>query len=658
MKIQALTIENFRCVRSAHADLRALTGFVGRNGAGKSTFLQALQLFYAPSATVTPEDYYANATTEDIAIQITYGDLRPEEKAELEVYMDGDTLTVTKRFPALGDGAKGTAGKYFASQRVFPPFQSVRKATSAADRKATYNDLIDSATLPPDTPKAKKDSDVYDGMKAFEAAHSEVLKREEMETQLFGEKSVGSGKIEKFTRFVYVPAVRDVTDEAADRKASFAQLLELVVTPKIQARPEVQQLPAKIQALVDNAYDKAVIGQDLATLASDLNGVLKPFVGDARLSFDLIAPDVKPSEPRIVPTVTEDSFAGELSRKGHGLQRAIIFTVLSHLARIRSGAAPESQPDLILAVEEPELYQHPSRCRQIASVLRQLSEASAPGNQVLFTTHSPYFLDIEHFEDVRIVRKAQGGGGAAESAVTKLTFDAIRETWARCCEKEPKEITRTSLASRLTKPFLTSASEGFFADVVVLVEGAGDAALLLRLAERMKKSWDERGVVVIRTDGKANLGAPWLVFQAFNIPTYVLFDGDVRYRGRGGSDENQATMYNKFLQRAGGIATPEAFPATKAGATFACLEDELETACKNAVGDEAYSAALSTVGMQIGSKPSEVLNNATGAALFLDHVYDSGDRLPFAEQIVEAITAFAEAAQQPPIITPVHQEVA
>lgn len=106
MKIQHLHVTNFRCIRTAGVDLRALTGFVGRNGAGKSTFLHALQLFYSPAATVTQEDYYGNTTGEDITIRVTYGALRSEEKAELAPYIDGETLTVTKRFAAMPSDGK------------------------------------------------------------------------------------------------------------------------------------------------------------------------------------------------------------------------------------------------------------------------------------------------------------------------------------------------------------------------------------------------------------------------------------------------------------------------------------------------------------------------------------------------------------------------
>lgn len=538
---------------------------------------------------------------------------------------------------------------------AFPQFKSLRTSDmSASERRTKYNLLITEGVLPAGTPQAKKDADVTAGMEAFESAHAEKLVREEMETQLFGEKKVGSGKLEKFTRFVYVPAVRDVSDEAEDKKASFAQLLDLVVTPRIQARVEVQQLPQQIQDLVRKAYDHSVIGPDLAALAADLNAVLKPFVGQAHLSFDLIPPEVRPSDPRIVPTVTEDNFAGDLSRKGHGLQRAIIFTVLSHLARIRTTAASgmAAQPDLVLAIEEPELYQHPSRCRQIARVLRELSDATAPGNQVLFTTHSPYFLDIEHFEDVRIIRKGLNDGAAAESTATKLTFDDIRTHWAECCGIDADTVTRKTIGARLTRPFLTNASEGFFADFVVLVEGAGDAALLTRLAERMGKTWDAQGVVVISTDGKANLGAPWLVFKAFTIPTYVMFDGDLRHKGK--AEESDTVKHNMFLQRAGGIAAPVPFPPSSAGTQFACIEDEVETACVDALTPTEFDRARFAVTAKIACKLSDVLKNATGAALFVDEVYDAGLTLPFAQAIVNAISS-AAANEMQPQVAPVAQ---
>ncbi len=512
MRILRISVTRFRCLADVSMDYRKLTAIVGRNGAGKSTFLQALNLFFDRTASVGDEDFYGGDRSADITIRITFGDLRTEELAELKPYVDGHEFTVTKRFPS-GTPGQIAQGRYFAAVKSYEPFRVVRAAATAGDKVLAYGKLIDDGILPRETLKPKTGKQADEFMASYEAEHPELLTPVEQETQLFGEKNVGSGKVEKYTRFVYVPAVRDVMDEATDRKAAFAQLIDLVVMQKIAARTEVVELPARIREAVAAAYDETVVKDDLETLAADLNKTLGPFVQNAELSFKLVPPSVQIPEPRVIPRVTEDSYMGELGRKGHGLQRAVLFTVLSHFARVRgalSAAEGAIRPDIILAIEEPELYQHPARCRHIAGVLRDLSTttgAGAPNTQIILTTHSPYFLAMERFEDITIVRKKSVDTGlAAESAVYARTLEDVRKKWVHCCGKDDEDVTLASLVARLRRPFLMGASEGFFADAVVLVEGAGDASLLERLAEKLGAEWHAQSVSVVSVDGKPNVG--------------------------------------------------------------------------------------------------------------------------------------------------------
>ncbi len=64
-----------------------------------------------------------------------------------------------------------------------------------------------------------------------------------------------------------------------------------------------------------------------------------------------------------------------------------------------TGANKFQLPNLVLAIEEPELYQHPSRQRHLASVLLNLAEGALPGvaknTQVIYTTHSPLFVGLD-----------------------------------------------------------------------------------------------------------------------------------------------------------------------------------------------------------------------------------------------------------------------
>lgn len=59
MRISSIRVRNYRCIEDEKLDCDALTVLVGRNGAGKSSFLRALELFYSPAAKYTQDDFYS-----------------------------------------------------------------------------------------------------------------------------------------------------------------------------------------------------------------------------------------------------------------------------------------------------------------------------------------------------------------------------------------------------------------------------------------------------------------------------------------------------------------------------------------------------------------------------------------------------------------------
>lgn len=87
----------------------------------------------------------------------------------------------------------------------------------------------------------------------------------------------------------------------------------------------------------------------------------------------------------------EDEYPSSVERTGHGLQRAFILTMLQHLAIAQSRPEEEKDdkdktinestgresplkvPNLIIGIEEPELYQHPNRQRHLANILEKLA---------------------------------------------------------------------------------------------------------------------------------------------------------------------------------------------------------------------------------------------------------------------------------------------
>lgn len=81
MIIKAVHVKNFRSILDERIDCDNLTVLVGRNGTGKSSFLRALQMFYDPKASVVAEDFYAEDTSKEIEIAVTFTDLSTEYTA-------------------------------------------------------------------------------------------------------------------------------------------------------------------------------------------------------------------------------------------------------------------------------------------------------------------------------------------------------------------------------------------------------------------------------------------------------------------------------------------------------------------------------------------------------------------------------------------------
>ena len=75
--------------------------------------------------------------------------------------------------------------------------------------------------------------------------------------------------------------------------------------------------------------------------------------------------------------------------------------------------ALDSLPSTIVAIEEPEIYQHPVRARAFARTLVELS--TQPAIQVVLATHSPYFVqNTEKFSALHRLHVLRGHDGCQE----------------------------------------------------------------------------------------------------------------------------------------------------------------------------------------------------------------------------------------------------
>jgi len=648
MIVKALHVKNFRSILDEGLDCDNLTVLVGRNGTGKSSFLRALEIFYDPKAAVTVEDFYAEDTSKESEIAVTFTDLGTDEKSLFAPHLDGDDLTVARVFSI---SAK-KSGTYHGMRLQNVDFTPIRDADGKRDILAKYKELRQHGTYSA-LLDVKNADDALETMKQWETANPGSCAKQRDDGQFFGFTGVGQGYLGRHTRFIIIPAVRDAADDAIEGKGScVTEIMDLVVRRTLANRKDFVALKDETQEKYRGIMDPAKL-TELAGLQAQLSDTLRCYAPEANVSLEwskLV--DIDFPLPKAEVTLHEDGYKCSVQRTGHGLQRVFILTMLQHLVAAKGGEGateegsaseteiPEQEepqlPGLLLAIEEPELYQHPSRQRYMAAVLLKLAQGAIPGvarkTQVLYTTHSPLFVGLDRFEQVRLLRKADDAAGKPRvTKAVKAGFDAVADELWVASSKSGSKYTGDTLRPRLQAVMTPWVNEGFFADVAVLVEGEGDRAAILGAATSMKHDFDGAGISVIPCMGKNNLDRPLVIFRILGIPVYVIWDGDH------GEKEAKVEDNRRLLRLVG--QPEEDWPCgVKDGHT--CFKTDLEETLAEEIGKDLFGRLLSEAQVQLDiAKQKDALKNPAVLRWIVEGASAEGRTSPTLKGIVERIVA-------------------
>jgi putative ATP-dependent endonuclease of the OLD family len=241
------------------------------------------------------------------------------------------------------------------------------------------------------------------------------------------------------------------------------------------------------------------------------------------------------------------------------------------------------------------------------------------------------FVGLERFDQVRLFRKTSTEKGKPkQTEVSEVTMDQIAEILWIVCGKPGHKFTGETLVPRL-QPIMTPwMNEGFFADVVVLVEGEDDLAAILGVAKSKDVSLDALGISVIPCMGKTNLDRPAVIFGALGIPVYVIWDSDK------GDDDTSKT--NRLLLRL--VGEPETDYPNEVKATFACFEVKLETTLKSELGEQFFDQTIGTLQKEFEvTSPKDCMKKPAVVSELIKRAQAEGRTSKSLELIVEKILA-------------------
>ncbi|WP_165975778.1 ATP-dependent nuclease [Actinomadura rubrisoli] len=594
-----MAIKNYRCLRDVDVDFDCITTFIGPNGVGKSAVLRALDWFFNGTAqTLTEEDVWAGADAEDrqISVEVEFCDLTDLDRAALGKYAAGDTETV-RLWRRWEDGAAKLSGHALS----YPPFEQVRRLERAAERIARYRTLRqESPAL--GLPSITSAKGAEEAMTEWEHQHPQMLVATEMtaDSHFFG--FAGQAKMTGLFDYVFVSADLRAVEEGRDAKGSIIGRIMDQAVDRSQVEKEMLDLHAVFEDTRGKIHAEHFEAQ-LDELSDELTREVEQLTRGRRLRVTSYVPEMRIPQAQFQVSVEDGTASTRVDQQGHGFQRAVLITALRVLAERK---ASEASRTVFLAIEEPELFQHPVQARTFASVLRTLAEQTERGVQIAYATHSPYFLETDGFHQVRRLTRTKEDG-APSVRVHSTTQDAVRNRLGSSAGD-------AKLMRQIARAYLSEVPEAMFARAVILVEGITDKGVLEGCGLR-GDPLNSSGIMVVGVEGKQNLRLPYAILASLGIPTFLVFDGDVHNADRKAdqSDEKLATTIAKESQRNHHLLTllgeePEDWPETRVRNNYAVFHDTLERFLKQEWPD-----------WEVTQK--DLINNGHGTAGKSEHTY-------------------------------------
>jgi predicted ATP-dependent endonuclease of OLD family len=307
----------------------------------------------------------------------------------------------------------------------------------------------------------------------------------------------------------------------------------------------------------------------LNEISTPLNKALSNWHIQINLNVNTVAPeDISKNLVKfdfIDQTLSEEGL--DLDRYGHGFQRSVIYELIRLAPTFKDDKKVDKKEfnptfNLIL-FEEPEAFLHPSQQENMAYHLRRIGMED--NQQVIITTHSPIFagkaanqisqlIRIQRQDGISNVFQPRGSeldkifqqGGNLLAALKEfikqpnLSKNSIDEANRILSNSPDEDIAEQEEIFRFQLWLDGDRSSLFFANKVLVVEGATEKALFNYLLANDWGSLAEHHVFVVDALGKYNLHRYMGLLEAFGIPHGIILDDD--------NNKNHHLVVNELIE--------------------------------------------------------------------------------------------------------------
>ncbi|WP_319550551.1 AAA family ATPase [Desulfogranum marinum] len=511
MKIKEVKIENWRSIQSVNLSFQDLMIFIGQNNHGKSNILSALLFFFGE---IKPQELDFYNESEELHVEIVFSNLDENDKSTFNKYLTSDN-EIKVRKTAYFSGNFDYKG--FVQN---PTTEWLQENNASAYTTRAVAEALPLAEFLPESGRITN-ANILFAQRQYISRNSDSIEFSyELEsTNFLGLKNVAKGI---FGQIFHIPAVRNATDDYITKDSSpfgslYSKLIEQMSSSNpdwISAKENISGLFGLLNKTDENGNHNAQRPQELTRFEAKLSSHLSSW--GAEIDVEIVAPNIDDVFKANTKVWINDGVKTDINRKGHGLQRALIFALIKTIAetlREEHLAVQENEEgtssrrasnSMFFILEEPELYLHPQAQRALFETLTTLADSGA---QVSFSTHSSALVDLERYKSICIVRKDFPTTGTIVCQCTDDIFSGDSK--------------KDFNLSYWVNP---DRSELFFAQKVILVEGATEKTVIPFLAQKIECFKHEYSV--IDCGSKNNIPAYCGLLNKFSIPYVAVYDID------------------------------------------------------------------------------------------------------------------------------------
>ena len=403
MRLREIKLQNFRgYLNETSILIDPLTILIGRNDAGKSSALEALDIFFN-NATIEREDRCVRSHSDEVQITCVFDDLPSSLvideqygttfEAEHLLRSDG-RLEIVKAYDCAAAKGKFTGAFARAMHPNVAGLDDLLSLKLTELRSRAQQLGVDLAGVN-QTTKALIRQAMWASGADLQLQEREISLKKESAKDAFDQ-------IEQYMpTYALFRSDRPSTDQDAEAQDPMkAAIKEVIRRKEVELNAVIAEIKTELAAVAARTVEK--IREMSPDLASQLHPTVKNKQWDSLFNVALTGEDEIP-----------------INKRGSGTRRLVLLNFFRAMAE---DVAMGRGTGVIYAVEEPETSQHPNYQLMLLAAFEQLVQQGRC--QVLLTTHTPMLARRADQNCLRIISKFQGEplieNGSDEAALQKI----------------------------------------------------------------------------------------------------------------------------------------------------------------------------------------------------------------------------------------------